>query len=409
VRPAVAAGNLAAKFMRRAGRRARWTSRAAWEGVKDGFHGMRRLGEGARNRGINAVKDAFRRVRRPVRAASRRKAQIQERWGFYRTEWSIEREIERIVNRERLLVAGPYLSEVGFETLYWVPFLHWLAVAFRVPRERLVAVSRGGVEAWYRGVAGRYIETWNEIDPAEFARRNAARGTAKQYEPTELDRDILEAVARRLGTRDFDVIHPGLMYRLFTLYWSGQRAMGFVDAHARFTRVEAPSLIDRSLLPREYVAVKFYAARSMPDVPEVRTRLRSIVATLAEQVPVVLLDTGLVLEDDHADYTFASGGRVISAKPWMTPQTNLGVQTQIVAGAKAFVGTCGSIAWLAPRLGVDTSALFVDPKWLHAHLAVAMRAYHKLGAGAFAVADLRALDPLGLGARLTTEPADVQA
>jgi hypothetical protein len=79
----------------------------------------------------------------------------------------------------------------------------------------------------------------------------------------------------------------------------------------------------------------------------------------------------------------------------MTPQTNLGVQTQITAGARAFVGTCGSIAWLAPRLGVDTSAMFVDPQWLHAHLAVAMRSYHKLGAGRFAVADLRALDPIG--------------
>jgi hypothetical protein len=89
---------------------------------------------------------------------------------------------------------------------------------------------------------------------------------------------------------------------------------------------------------------------------------------------------------------------VISARPWMTPQNNLGVQTQIVAGAKAFVGTCGSLAWLAPRLGVDTSAVYVDPKWLHAHLAVAMRAYHKLDAGRFAAADLRALEPGLLGA-----------
>ena len=48
----------------------------------------------------------------------------------------------------------------------------------------------------------------------------------------------------------------------------------------------------------------------------------------------------------------------------MTPQNNLGVQTQIVAGARGFVGTCGSLAWLAPRLGVDTSALFVDPKFM---------------------------------------------
>ena len=135
--------------------------------------------------------------------------------------------------------------------------------------------------------------------------------------------------------------------------------------------------------------------------------LGAMVARLAEQAPVVLLDTGLVLDDDHADYTFASGGRVIAAKRWMTPQNNLGVQTQIVARAKAFVGTCGSIAWLAPRLGVDTSAVFVDPKWLHAHLAVAMRAYHRLGAGRFAAADLRALDPLGTAFRLKPEATAV--
>jgi hypothetical protein len=203
-------------------------------------------------------------------------------------------------------------------------------------------------------------------------------------------------VAKRIGTADFDVLHPGLMYRLFTLYWSGQRAMGFMDAHLRFHRVSAPApVIDPALLPSEYVAVKFYAARSMPDTPEVRAHLRSIVQALSDRMPVVLLDTGLVLEDDHADYTFAARGKVVSARSWMTPRNNLGAQTQIVAGAKAFVGTCGSIAWLAPRLGVDTSALFVDPKWLHAHVAVAMRAYHRLNAGRFAIADLRAIDPFG--------------
>jgi hypothetical protein len=155
-----------------------------------------------------------------------------------------------------------------------------------------------------------------------------------------------------------------------------------------------PPVIDPALLPREYIAVKFYAARSLPDTPEMRSNLRGMVASLASRLPVVLLDTGLVLEDDHADYAFAAAGQVISARQWMTPQNNLGAQTQIVAGARAFVGTCGSIAWLGPRLGVDTSALYVDPKWLHAHLAVAMRAYHKLGAGRFAVADLRALQEL---------------
>ena len=372
------------------------------------WHAWRRAVAGVRDRVVTALKARYRALRRPIRSASRRRSYLLERWSFYKTEWGIEREIEGVVSRGRLLVAGPWLSEVGFETLYWVPFLHWLKAAFQIDESRLVAVSRGGVGSWYQGVAGRYVEIWDDIEPEEFARRNADRGVAKQYEPSALDRDILERVARRIGTSDFDVLHPGLMYRLFTLYWSGQRAMGFVDAHLHFTTLTPPAIIDPALLPTEYVAVKFYAARSLPATPEIRERLRATVSALAERLPVVLLDTGLMLQDDHADYAFAARGRVSSARAWMTPRNNLGVQTQIVAGAKAFVGTCGSIAWLAPRLGVDTSALFVDPKLLHAHLAVAMRAYYKMQAGRFAAADLRAVEPLGAIAGTMVDPVGVE-
>jgi hypothetical protein len=388
--------NLASKQARRAASRGRRALKLSVEGIKDSWHALRRQVESGRDACVNAAKDAFRRLRRPLRAASRRRSQMREQQQFYRQEWSIEHELETLVTRGRRLVVGPWLSEVGFEALYWVPFLHWLKTAFHIDPDRVVAVSRGGVAGWYAGVADQYVEIWDHIDPAAFARRNAERGATKQLETSDLDREILDHVARQVGTRDFDVIHPGLMYRLFTLYWSGQRAMGFLDAHTRFTRMEAPRIIDPALLPREYVAVKFYAARSLPDTPLIRGQLRSMLASMAREIPVVLLDTGLVLEDDHADYGFEPGAEIISARPWMTPRNNLGVQTQIAAGAKSFVGTCGSITWLVPRLGVDTSAVFVDPKWLHAHLPVAMRAAHKLDAGRFAAADLRALDPWNL-------------
>ena len=378
---------------------------------RDALHAVRHAGESVRDRAVIMLKPLFQRARRRVRAADRRRTQLAERWSFYRTEWSIEGELEKLATSGRPIVAGPWLSEVGFETLYWLPFLHWFRAAFRVAPGRITAVSRGGTASWYAGIADRYVEIWDDLDPQEFAARNAARATTKQYELSELDRDILRNVAQRIGTDDFDVLHPGLMYRLFTLYWSGQRAMGFVDAHTRYTRVTPPSILDPALLPRDYVAVKFYGARSLPDTPDMRARLRALVATLSERFPVVVLDTGLVL-DEHTDYELrdgtpkavpyatgnARGDRVISARGWMMPRNNLAVQTQIIAGARAFVGTCGSLAWLAPRLGVDTSAFYVDPKWLHAHLAVAMRAYHKLDAGRFAVADLRALEPAGVAA-----------
>jgi len=36
------------------------------------------------------------------------------------------------------IVAGPWLGEVGFELLYWVPFLRWFAGTFRVAPQRLL-------------------------------------------------------------------------------------------------------------------------------------------------------------------------------------------------------------------------------------------------------------------------------
>jgi hypothetical protein len=393
VSDAVATGGLARRWLHNG---PRWLWNVLRKRVRSVRYGSRRQWAAASDQIVDSTKDRYRAVRRPVRTALRRKAQLQERWQFTKTEWGVEREIERLVSRDRLLVVGPWFSEVGFETLYWLPFLQWVQTAFHVDPARVVAVSRGGVASWYHGVAGRYVEIWDDLSPDEFARRNAARGVVKQHEPSDLDAHILKAVAARIGTSDFDVIHPSLMYTLFGLYWQGQRAMGFVDAHLRFTKMEPPRTFDLSALPKDYVAVKFYAARSLPDTPAIRRWLKDTVARLAEQSPVVLLDTGLVLEDDHADYGFDQGGRVVSARSLMTPANNLGVQTEIIGGAKAFVGTCGSLAWLAPRLGVDTSALFVDPKWLHAHLGVAMRGYHRLGAGRFFVADLRAVDPLGV-------------
>jgi hypothetical protein len=406
-KPLTAASNLAGKLQRKAARRARWAAAVTEESVKDSMHATRKAGEGVRDKVINQAKGVLKAVRKPLRTASRRRHQVKEQQRFNQVEWQVEEELDALIARGRTIVVGPWLSEVGFEALYWVPFLRWVRTAFHLEPARVVAVSRGGVGSWYAGVASRYVEIWDVMEPAEFARKNAARGITKHYERSPLDDEILAGVAQTIGTTEFDVVHPGLMYRLFTLYWSGQRAMGFVDAHARFEPLAAPSLIDPGLLPADYVAVKFYAARSLPDTPAVRQWMRGAVAALAEQAPVVLLDTGLVLEDDHADFDIAARGRVISAKPWMTPRDNLGIQTQIVAGARAFIGTCGSIAWLAPQLGVDTSALFIDPKWLHAHLPVAMRAYHKMGAGRFSVADLRAIDPLGAlaAATATADPA----
>jgi hypothetical protein len=337
--------------------------------------------------------------KRPLRRWRLRARVAGDAWGARREEWSVERDIERGISGTGPVLLGPWTGEVGYELLYWVPFLRWLVAAYRPSPHRLVAMSRGGTASWYADIAPAYVDVFDVLAPDDFGRRARARvneaGTSKQYGLSALDCELVDGIASQIGAA-VQVLHPSLMYRLFRAFWAGQESMSFLERHLRFSRVAAPAHVDLAPLPREYVAVKFYTARSLPFQPSICAALRSVVSSLAAHVPVVLLDSA-VRVDEHQDFTFDDLPNVTSARPLMQPSTNLGAQTQIIAGARAFVGTCGSVAWLAPLLGVDTLAVLADAGFLHAHLHVARRAFHRLaGAGAFSTCDVGALAKLGL-------------
>ncbi len=100
--------------------------------------------------------------------------------------------------------------------------------------------------------------------------------------------------------------------------------------------------------------------------------------------------------DEHEDYLFRDLSNVVSIRKHMTPSTNLGMQTAVIAGAQAFIGTCGSLAWLAPMLGVDTVAVYADERFLLSHIFFATHVYRQAGAARFDTLDLRAAMQLDL-------------
>ena len=320
---------------------------------------------------------------------------IGEQWTTWRLEWEVERELERVVSGTQPIIVGPWLSEVGYEVLYWVPFLRWVMAAYRIPERRLIAMSRGGTESWYRGIASRYVEVFDHATPGELSAR-VVSGALKQREDSDFDRRLAEEASRSLGLGGgVSVLHPSLMFRWFAPFWSGHETLGFVERHSRHARIEPPEVAVPLQLPARYAAIKFYGARSLPDEPAVRDQIRAIVDGLSERFPIVQLDTGLGL-DDHTDYHLGANERVISLRGRLDARTNLAVQTRIIAGAQMFLGTCGSLAWLAPLLGVSTVPLFADASFLHAHLHVARRVYGRAGGGRFSPVDLSGLSDGGL-------------
>ena len=231
-----------------------------------------------------------------------------------------------------------------------------------------MVVTRGGASAWYRDITPNAIELFDLLPAADFAARNIARaaaggGTLKQHQSSSMDEEILALVKQRDGLGSARVLHPSLLCRLFQQFWLGHRPASFLERRTKYSLIESPSAA-LPALPHDYVAVKFYTAASLPPTPTNRRLLQSIVLKLAETRDMVMLDTGLTL-DDHEDYTFAAAARVHSVRDVLRPEDNLAVQTAVIARARSFVGTCGSVAWLAPLLGVDTTAIFADARFFY--------------------------------------------
>jgi hypothetical protein len=364
-------------------------------------HHARTMMRDLRTASTNLAGTAWRRflgLRKPFVRGWKRHERKQQRRAVERFERGVERRVNGVAGSRRPIILGPWLSEVGFEVLYWIPFLNWLKAQHNWDPARVVAVSRGGVASWYDGLASTYIEIFERFDPAEFARRNEVRresgeGSHKQMTLSPLDQDVLDYVRERAGVRDAVVVHPSDMYRLFRYYWLGHRGVSHVEERTRF----APHRFDLSGLPREYVAVKAYTAASLPDTPQNRARLLAIIHHLSAHTNVVALDTGLQL-DDHADFGLDREHRVFNLSGRLTPANNLELQTQVMAGAQAFVGTCGALTWLAPMLGVNTVALFSETRFLHPHLYFARKAYLNTGAARFATVDVSAASDLRLDA-----------
>ena len=369
---------------------------------------LKLLREKIRNGGVALVNISAKQLRRAGWLRARVHKQMHEigeakkRVDTYRAEWRVERDIARVVSGSDPIIVGPWLSEVGYEVLYWVPFVRWIQSRHDIPADRLVIVTRGGAASWYSDITTNAVELFDLMSPDEYAAGNAQRsaddrGTLKQFVISSMDQRIVAEAQRRIGASRAQVLHPSLLYQLFHQFWLGHRPPSFLDRRTRYRRIAAPN-VALPPLPADFVAVKLYTAASLPPTDPVRRALRSIVVGLAERTPVVMLDTGLAI-DDHEDYSFAAS-RIHSVRDALTPRDNLAVQTAIISRASSFVGTCGALAWLAPMLGVDTTAILADARFLHGHLQVARRVYQLMDGGRFSPLDISAFEQLGLSAPL---------
>lgn len=304
-------------------------------------------------------------------------------------------DLRRIARSGRPVIAGPWLGEVGFEILYWVPFLRWALARVQIDPSRVVAVSRGGPASWYTGLADRYVDVFDVMPLATYRDGNEVRrrivGEQKQLHTTPFDDDIARRAADYAGVAHAEVLHPSLMYRLMRPFWWKHASERWVFRHARPARLTPSAPPPALALPRgSYIATKFYFNDCLEPSPDVRKKCAAVIDALGRRLPVVSLNADIQI-DDHAGETHAA---VQTLAGHVSVRDNLDVQTAVMANARAFVGTYGGFSYLAPLTGVPARALYsVENGFDRAHLHIARSTIARIDGPSYELGDLMTVDP----------------
>ena len=310
------------------------------------------------------------------------------------------RRVQQLARRGGPVLVGPWTGEVGFELLYWAPFVRWAVRKFRIDPARITLLSRGGTASWYGIDGARYLDVFELYSAEEFRARTSE--AMKQRTLKLFDRTLIRRVAGSMGERP-GLLHPAIMYALFMPYWKQQASRKRAEEFSEYARI-TPPVITGLQLPREYVAVRFYFSDCFPDTPDNREVVRSVIRSLAVDTDVVLLGSG-VRVDDHHDFEMPRSDRVHTVDHVMRPENNLAVQTAVIGGAKAFFGTYGGFSYLAPLCGVKTVALYSRRTFFEYHMDFAQQLFDTVGGGSLTVIDA-ATRPLmrHLASRSASEP-----
>jgi len=314
----------------------------------------------------------------------------------------VEERVAQAWRSTQPIVVGPFLSDVGFELLYWRPFVAWMRAHHGERTAPVVAVSRGRVEDWYAGRADDYVDVCDLVDFEGFLTRNRQRiratGSWKQKVVADFDRELIDLLAARLGGEP-EVLHPSLIFRVCSRVWNATMPHEWLAEHGVYERFPAPPAPVTPVTlaaGAPYVAASFWFSTCFTDTRPHRHLMHQVLGELSRRLPVVVIDIGGF---PGVPESLETAGNIDIVPGPDHDAGQIREHSRIIAGARAYVGTFGNISQLAPFYGVPTLNVFDEDGGLSAHhRRTAASAAERLGDGLVDIVRTPELTPARLGA-----------
>jgi hypothetical protein len=262
----------------------------------------------------------------------------------------------KISNSDKKIIIGPFYSEVGYEILYWFPFISWLT-QYSI-KENLYFIGRGGLSRQFFPNSNHIclIEKFNTkfVNSLIIDNSDNFNGSLKQKKSTANDLEII----KNLGFSIDDlIVYPSFLFRAYKRYYGGSYGVKFLRL---FDNIEFYENIKRDDTKNSNIVVfKLYQSSSFNILKNKTNIYRLFEKLLDLSFEIQILTTNKL--DDHdqlqIDLKFYPGIKVI----YVSDENNLDCQLNYIKKSKYFISTYGGASYLGPLMGVHTIALADKP------------------------------------------------
>lgn len=255
-------------------------------------------------------------------------------------------------SKKNTVIFGPYLGEVGFEVLYWAPFVNYMK---RLITKKVIVISRGGILDLYDlDDDDLYIDFFTKYSPNDLVNLQNERikvcGNQKQNFFSDSEKMVLDSFFQPLN--DFYLIHPGVMFKLFSIYYLRTLKISRILPYLKYKKFNKKQ-------KSSAIAIKVYKHNDLNSDNDLIT-LTSILGGLSKKKFEIISLESSHTYDEHQDlkFTFNLSKPLNDTKP----QDNLAAQVTILLKTKILICANGGIAYLGIMCGNRVYAMNINQR-----------------------------------------------
>jgi hypothetical protein len=266
-------------------------------------------------------------------------------------------EIRRLVGEYDNVIVGPWFSELGFELLYWVPFINSLSTENTFANKNVVTISRGGVEDLYDFLPSKHLnllEYFSQTDWSDFTSKVWQElGGLKQSKLVMREVKMLKNLNIQFAGKENSktlVLHPSLMFTMFRPFWRNKNwSADLIAKHLVFPNFEIPEA-------KNYGSVKIYSRPSLQINVDTTKKIGEFLKSEKVDLKIITSDS---YKDDHEVFVFSDleNAKLIPINDY---ENNLKLQLDIIRSSSVCYTTYGGLSYYPLYFGKKSIGFYTD-------------------------------------------------